>query len=162
MLIPTYNLHQSEEMYISTCFDVEKDVPIMEEIISHVFVDSKKSDLSSYESCIIKINKLEFNKLKKQPKQCELIVTMGEQGARWNDKVYPTEACDVFDVCGAGDTFLAALVYEQLATDSIEKGIQFANHCSRLVVGKFGTYALTTQDVEDIRNKGEDQNEVCT
>ena len=128
----------------------------------NVFVDSKKSDLSSYESCIIKINKLEFNKLKKQPKQCELIVTMGEQGARWNDKVYPTEACDVFDVCGAGDTFLAALVYEQLATDSIEKGIQFANHCSRLVVGKFGTYALTTQDVEDIRNKGEDQNEVCT
>jgi len=122
----------------------------------NVFVDSKKCDLSAYENCIIKINKLEFNKLKKQPAQCELIVTMGDLGARWNGNTYPTEACDVFDVCGAGDTFLAALVYEQLATQSIEKGIQFANHCSRLVVGKFGTYALTSEDVENIRHKGED------
>ena len=110
----------------------------------------------------IKINKLEFNKLKKQPKQCELIVTMGEQGARWNDNTYPTEACDVFDVCGAGDTFLAALVYEQLATSSIEKGIQFANHCSRLVVGKFGTYTLTTEDVKKIRDQGGKSDEVCS
>ena len=122
----------------------------------NVFVDSKKCDISPYENCIIKINKLEFNKLKKQPAQCELIVTMGDLGARWNDKIYPTEACDVFDVCGAGDTFLAALVYEQLATQSIEKGIQFANHCSRLVVGKFGTYTLSADDVKNIRYKGED------
>ena len=122
----------------------------------NVFVDSKKCDLSAYENCIIKINKLEFNKLKKSPTQCELIVTMGDLGARWNGNTYPTEACDVFDVCGAGDTFLAALVYEQLVTKSIEKGIQFANHCSRLVVGKFGTYALTSEDVKNIRHKGED------
>jgi bifunctional ADP-heptose synthase (sugar kinase/adenylyltransferase) len=122
----------------------------------NVFVDSKKCDISPYENCIIKINKLEFNKLKKQPTQCELIVTMGDLGARWNGKTYPTEACDVFDVCGAGDTFLAALVYEQLTTQSIEKGIQFANHCSRLVVGKFGTYTLTSEDVENIRHKGKD------
>ena len=128
----------------------------------NVFVDSKKCDLSAYKNCIIKINKLEFNKLKEQPEQCELIITMGEQGARWNRNTYPTEACDVFDVCGAGDTFLAALVYEQLETKSIEKGIQFANHCSRLVVGKFGTYTLTSEDVKNIRDKGENQNEVCT
>ena len=145
---------------------VEKD--IIQSVIAkaavtkiNVFVDSKKCDLSAYENCIIKINNLEFSKLKKRPRQCELIVTLGDLGARWNDTVYPTEACDVFDVCGAGDTFLAALVSEQLITKSIEKGIQFANRCSRLVIGKFGTYTLTAEDVEGIRNKGEDQNEVC-
>ena len=114
-------------------------------------MDSKKSDLSAYNQCIIKINKLEYNKLRKQPDDCELIVTMGSKGALWNNNTYPTEPCDVFDVCGAGDTFLAAMVFEHLNTNSIEKAIQFANKCSRLVVGKFGTYTLTPEDVESLR-----------
>ena len=117
----------------------------------NVFVYSKKSDLSAYNQCIIKINKLEYNKLRKQPNDCELIVTMGSKGALWNNNTYPTEPCDVFDVCGAGDTFLAAMVFEHLNTNSIEKAIQFANKCSRLVVGKFGTYTLTPEDVESLR-----------
>ena len=119
-----------------------------------VYVDSKKSDLSCYEGCIIKINKLEFEKTKKFPKNHELIVTVGKLGARWRETTYSTEECDVFDVCGAGDTFLASFVYEKIITDSIEQGIIFANKCSRLVVGKFGTYNLTPEDVKGLRKNG--------
>jgi D-beta-D-heptose 7-phosphate kinase/D-beta-D-heptose 1-phosphate adenosyltransferase len=116
-----------------------------------VYVDSKKSDLSYYKQCIIKINRIEYENLKKVSDDCELIVTTGKHGARWNNKVYPTEECDVFDVCGAGDTFLASFVFQHLLAKSIEEAIQFANKCSRLVVGKFGTYTLTSEDVENLR-----------
>jgi len=117
-----------------------------------VFVDSKKNDLSLFEDCIIKINQIEHNKVKKFPKKYQLIVTSGEKGASWNNKTFPTERCDVFDVCGAGDTFMAALVSEYLKTRSFEKSIKFANKCSRLVVQKFGTYTLTKEDVDGIRS----------
>jgi len=119
----------------------------------HVYVDSKKSDLSCYKQCIIKINRIEYENLKREPDDCELIVTIGKDGALWNNDTYPTEECDVFDVCGAGDTFLSALVYEHFRSNSIEKAIQFANKCSRLVVGKFGTYTLTAENVKELTNE---------
>jgi sugar/nucleoside kinase (ribokinase family) len=57
----------------------------------------------------------------------------------------------VFDVSGAGDTFLAALVAEYLKTKSLEKAIDFANKCSRIVVQRFGTYSITEEDVRSLR-----------
>jgi len=116
----------------------------------HIFVDSKKDDLSSFEECILKINQAEYNKAKNFPEKYELIITTGKDGATWNDKVYSTKHCDIFDVCGAGDTFLAALVFEYLATESFEKAIEFANKCSRVVVQKFGTHTLTKEDISDV------------
>jgi D-beta-D-heptose 7-phosphate kinase/D-beta-D-heptose 1-phosphate adenosyltransferase len=117
----------------------------------NVFVDSKKNDLSIFENCIIKINQAEYSKVNKYPKKYELIITSGEKGAIWNDKIFPTERCDVFDVCGAGDTFMAALVSEYLKTKSFDKSIEFANKCSRIVVQKFGTYTLKSEDIDDLR-----------
>ena len=116
-----------------------------------VFVDSKKSDLSEFENCILKINKLENSKVKEFPNNYELVVTHGKNGAMWNNKLFPTKACDVFDVCGAGDTFLAALASEYLKTKSFEKSIIFANRCSKIAVQKFGTYVLTKRDINDLR-----------
>ncbi len=57
----------------------------------------------------------------------------------------------MFDVCGAGDTFMAALVFEYLHTKCFEKSIDFANKCARLAVQKFGTYTLTKKDIDDLR-----------
>lgn len=116
-----------------------------------VFVDSKKTDLSIFEDCIIKINQLEYDKAKVFPDNCQLIVTKGDEGALWNNKTFPTQRCDVFDVCGAGDTFMAALVFEYLHTKCFEKSIDFANKCARLAVQKFGTYTLTKKDIDDLR-----------
>ena len=46
---------------------------------------------------------------------------------------------EIKDTSGAGDTFLAGLVYEYLASSDIGKAIEFANKCATQVVQKKGT-----------------------
>jgi D-glycero-beta-D-manno-heptose-7-phosphate kinase len=115
-----------------------------------LFVDSKKKDLSCFEGAILKINEKEFRETVRYPIKYELVVTLGAAGARWNGVQFGTKPCEVFDVSGAGDTFLAALVAEYLKTKSLEKAIDFANKCSRIVVQRFGTYSITEEDVRNL------------
>jgi len=113
-----------------------------------IFVDSKKRDLSSFEGCIIKINQNEFNLVTKFPKKCDLIVTLGKDGARYDNKIYPVTPTEVHDVCGAGDVFLASFVHKYLETDgNIEKSIFFANKCAAISVGHFGTYTINPKEI---------------
>jgi D-beta-D-heptose 7-phosphate kinase/D-beta-D-heptose 1-phosphate adenosyltransferase len=113
-----------------------------------LFVDSKKRDLRCFDGAIIKINKRESELVTHYPVTYDLIVTLGPSGAEWRNRVYPTTECEVFDVSGAGDTFLAACAYEYLRTTEMEKAIGFANKCSRIVVQKFGTYCLQEKDLK--------------
>jgi len=113
-----------------------------------LFVDSKKRDLRCFDGAILKINKREFELVTHYPITYDLIVTLGAAGAEWRNKIYPTTECEVFDVSGAGDTFLAACVYEYLRAADMEKAILFANKCSRIVVQKFGTYSLQKKDIQ--------------
>ena len=53
---------------------------------------------------------------------------------------------------GAGDTFLAALVYFHLLYGKIEEAIPFANKAAAIAVQNFGTYVLTEEDVKNIRD----------
>ena len=114
-----------------------------------IFIDTKKRDLARFECCFIKINSLEFENAKSFPEGVPsgLIVTMGKQGARYNDVIYPAPPVEVFDVCGAGDTFLAALTYGYLETNSIEKAIKFANVASSITVQHEGVYAPTLGEI---------------
>ena len=112
-----------------------------------IFVDSKKPDLSIFENCIIKINESENLKIKKYPSSCELVVTLGERGACWKNNIYPTESVEVFDVCGAGDTFFASFAAAYLLGDSIPAAIKFANRCATITVQKLGTYAPTLEEL---------------
>ena len=114
-----------------------------------LFVDSKKKDLSCYENAYLKINQKESSEVKKFPLSCELIITLGALGAKWNGQTFKTAPCEVFDVSGAGDTFLAAMVVEYLKTKSLAMAIEFANQCARIVVQKFGTYVIQKEDLED-------------
>jgi len=114
-----------------------------------VFVDSKKQDLTCFKNCIIKINESEAHKAIIDPTQ-EVVVTLGASGARWKDSIYKTEKVDVFDVCGAGDVFLASLVYGYLKHGDMSKAINIANKCASLSVTKMGTYVLTTEDINDL------------
>jgi len=116
-----------------------------------LFVDSKKKDLTCYRNCFIKINEKERDELHSHSSTAELIVTLGARGAKWKDTEYPTEECEVFDVSGAGDTFLAALVFKYLELRSMPVALKFANECARIVVQKFGTYCLKKEDLDDIR-----------
>lgn len=107
-----------------------------------VFVDSKKHDLSCFRNCIIKINKSENDLVTSLPSAHELIVTLGEDGAIWKGNHYPTNKSKLYDVCGAGDTFLAALTFEYLRTATLEKAIVYANKCAGISVTHFGNFIL--------------------
>jgi len=113
-----------------------------------VFIDSKKTILP-LENAYIKINEDEYKKLKE--KECSnLIVTKGSKGADYRGINYPGIQVGVFDVCGAGDTFLATLVYFYLLYGTIEKAIPYANKAAAIAVTHFGTYVLTKRDIYEI------------
>lgn len=126
----------------------EKLFEIAERASCSVFLDTKKTSLPDTANCYIKINETEYNNLKNFPQN--LIVTLGEKGARFKNVLYPANKATVFDVVGAGDTFLAALVYFYLSTGSVEKAIPFANKASAIAVQHTGTYVLTMEDIEEI------------
>ena len=112
-----------------------------------VFIDSKKTTLPG--DAYIKINEEEFKKITHYNPET-LIVTKGGKGAEYKGKLYEGEKVKVYDVVGAGDTFLSALVYFYLLCGTIEKAIPYANKASAIAVQNFGTYVLTEKDVKDL------------
>ena len=118
-----------------------------------IFVDSKKKDLSCFYNCYLKINNNEYYNLKSYNKNnCELIVTQGKLGATYKSKIYPADKVEVYDVCGAGDVFLAGLVYGFSKRKNIIHGIKTANKLASISVSKFGTYVLTKDDISKLKN----------
>ena len=113
-----------------------------------VFVDSKKKDLSMFDGFYVKVNEDEYNS--RTTDTFRTIVTLGARGAMYKDKIYPTPQVEMHDVCGAGDTFLAALVYKYLQNKSIEQAIEFANKAASISVQHLGVYALTKEDIDAI------------
>ena len=116
------------------------------------FVDSKKKDLSCFDGAIIKINEKEMKEAKRYPAEYDLIITLGARGARYGGLIVPTIQTKVFDVCGAGDTFFAALITEYLNTENILSSIIFANRCAAVTVKKIGTGPVTRKEVKEIKN----------
>tara|TARA_B110000196_G_scaffold133293_1_gene115482 strand:+ start:1216 stop:1968 length:753 start_codon:yes stop_codon:yes gene_type:complete len=107
------------------------------------FLDTKKT-LGDYVDKItfIKINDVEYkyNKDTLSPYWSEkMIITRGSGGAEYGKMTYPVEEVVVKDTSGAGDTFLAGLVYQYLITKNIHKSIIYANKCATQVVQKKGT-----------------------
>lgn len=112
-----------------------------------VFIDTKKRDLTGFHG-IIKLNDLEHSLVTKFPESSfELVVTQGAKGALWRGTSYPSENVQMFDVCGAGDTFMAGLVAFYTQTYDIEASIKFANKCAAVAVKHFGTYAIKCNDL---------------
>ena len=118
-----------------------------------IFVDTKKKKLpTQYNNIVYKINKKEFELLDPDhiPRGENMIVTHGANGALWNKKQFTVPITRVFDVTGAGDTFLAALVWYYIQLPSMEEAIAFANRCAAVAVQNPGTYTLTMDDVDTI------------
>ena len=117
-----------------------------------VFIDTKKSDLIRFNGCVVKINETEYKNKISVPEN--LIVTLGSDGAmhkhKYQEAIYPTKKVEVTDVCGAGDTFLAALTFEHLRSNNFNKSISFANQCSAITVQHRGVYSLTSTDIDSI------------
>lgn len=120
---------------------------IGEYFVVPIFVDTKKKDLARIKNCFVKINEAERNRSSSLCDPKKLIVTLGSKGAIYRDTVYPGNVVEVTDVCGAGDTFLAALTYFTLLTGSIETAIPYANRASSISVQHLGTYAPTLKEI---------------
>ena len=81
-----------------------------------------------------------------------LAITLGNEGLALlnNDNegcVYPAQDREVFDVSGAGDTALAALVVAFCLKMPMEVAATFANMASGIVVGKVGTAAVSLEEL---------------
>ena len=129
---------------------------------SLTFLDTKK-ELDDFASDIkfIKINEVELdhsigylhdNAALFSPK---IITTLGSKGAQYNGVKYPVDKVDVRDTSGAGDTFMAGLVYAYLTpnikdsyTRMIE-AIKFANRCSTQIVQKKGTAKVNLKELNN-------------
>ena len=129
--------------------DVQKICELVGWFEGPVFIDSKKTVLPT-QGCFVKINQTEQKLLSGD--YSNLIVTKGAGGADYDGVNYPAEKTKIVDVVGAGDTFLAALVYFYLVYARIEKAIPYANKAASIAVQNFGTYVLTEENVQDLRD----------
>jgi D-beta-D-heptose 7-phosphate kinase/D-beta-D-heptose 1-phosphate adenosyltransferase len=64
-------------------------------------------------------------------------------------KVIRTTAREVYDVSGAGDTALSALVLALISGASLNEAAHFANAAAGVVVGKLGTATVTLEEIAD-------------
>ena len=110
-----------------------------------IFIDTKKTDLARFEGAIVKINSSENSLARTFP--TELIVTTGKQGAQYKGRQFPAVDIDVVDVCGAGDTFLAALVYGYLIERVMSTAITFAVQAGAVTVQHMGVYAPAFEEI---------------
>ena len=81
-----------------------------------------------------------------------LLVTLGEQGmllCQSGHKPFhiPTQAQEVFDVSGAGDTVIASFTLAIAAGATPIEAAIISNHAAGVVVGKVGTATVTPDEL---------------
>ena len=96
-------------------------------------------------------------KILKQVQIDNLLITCGKDGMVLFGKnkspyTIPSEAKQVYDVSGAGDTVLAVLGLTVAAGASFEKGAVIANTAAGIVVGKIGTATVSIKELESALN----------
>ena len=125
----------------------EKLFEISNSFVGPVFIDTKKTCIP--ENAFIKINESEFKKVTHFIPD-NMIITKGGEGTEYQGKLYPAEKVKVFDVVGAGDTFLAALTYGYIKYGTIDRAIPLANKAAAIAVSHTGTYVLKEEDVKTL------------
>ena len=135
VVISDYNKGFLNEDHLS---DIrKKDHPV-------IFLDSKKTlGLWCEDFDFVKINEHEWKQSEKTYSFSNAIITKGGGGASYKGVEYPVdEKVKVSNVSGAGDTFLAALVFEYLKKHDIISAIRFANNCASKVVQQRGVTTI--------------------
>ena len=151
------DFHLEWQNCINKDFDLEYDAIVISDYdkglltiwdIAHIgktakcptFLDTKKK-LGDWCKDIdfIKINKPEWQS-NTDYKYDNIIITDGKNGATYLETKYPViNEVKVSNVSGAGDTFMAGLVYKYIdCGGSIERAIDFANKCASKVVQERG------------------------
>jgi D-beta-D-heptose 7-phosphate kinase/D-beta-D-heptose 1-phosphate adenosyltransferase len=81
-----------------------------------------------------------------------LIITLGEHGVYVLDEnnrssLIPTKAREVFDVSGAGDTFIAVFTAVFSLTRNWKAAAEAANLASGVAIGKVGTATVSLAEI---------------
>lgn len=81
-----------------------------------------------------------------------LLITLGADGmALFNRncdcKLIPTQAKEVYDVTGAGDTVIAVFALALVSNANTFEAAQMANHAAGIVVGRIGTSTVSSQEL---------------
>ncbi|MFH1080327.1 MAG: D-glycero-beta-D-manno-heptose-7-phosphate kinase [Pseudomonadota bacterium] len=141
-----------------------------------VCVDPKKSDFLLYEGCdIITPNHHEAGRavgvervsrenlievgttLLSRYRYRALLITRGEEGMSLfekNDSIhhtsFPTQAREVFDVTGAGDTAIGVFALCMASGATFKEAAFLANHAAGIVVGKVGTSTVSQAELKRV------------
>ncbi len=136
-----------------------------------VIIDPKTKDFSVYQGAtVVTPNLAEFemvagkclsqNDLELKAKRaCQdfeldaLLVTQGEHGMTLVERAgsvnqLPVKATEVFDVTGAGDTVISVLSAVLGASGTLREAAALANLAAGIVVGKFGTAAISSDELK--------------
>lgn len=84
-----------------------------------------------------------------------LVITRGEDGMAIFEPhqkpfLVPTEAKEVYDVTGAGDTVIGTMALALGAGASIRRATELANHAAGIVVGKVGTATVDQEELTSV------------
>ncbi len=136
-----------------------------------VLVDPKRADFSHYRGAsLITPNRDEFEAVVgpcsddaalverglRLMERCDigaLLITRGEEGMTLleagRDPVHlPTQALEVFDVTGAGDTVIAVMAAALALGKDLRNAMRLANLAAGVVVGKLGTATVTPAELQ--------------
>ena len=162
-----------------------KNIPILireaKKLNKIILIDPKGDDFTKYKSAnIITPNFSEFQRvvgsiknetdLTKKGKELikflkldALLITRGSEGMTLLETLsgkimrsdFPTEAKDVFDVSGAGDTVIASIGAGLAGNFSLSDSIKLANIAAGIVVGKSGTATVSQSEIDPLLNQAE-------
>lgn len=95
-----------------------------------------------------------------------LMITLGPRGVyvytrEGQEQILPTQAREVYDVSGAGDTFITAAVLALAAGADYVEAAQMANYASGVVVGKVGTATCSRGELLAFIRKCEEGGGLC-
>ena len=162
-----------------TLSDVQKLIKIANKFNVPVLVDPKGTDFTRYKGAtIITPNLSEFeavvgeckdeaeivakgSDLLKELDLQAMLVTRSEQGMtllrRDHEEFHlPTQAKEVYDVTGAGDTVIATLALAVAAQSDYPQASALANIAAGIVVGKLGTSTVSEAELQNALATGQE------
>lgn len=154
-----------------TLKNTQEIIRLAKKLEKPVIADPKGSDFSPYQGAtLITPNQSEFeaivgaiksdqalfekgHQLRQTLELDSLLVTRSEKGmalfeTKQEPYLLPTQAREVYDVTGAGDTVVAALAASIAAGLSKVDATQIANLAAGIVVGKLGTATASLQELQ--------------
>ena len=170
--LPNHNIVICSDYGKGSLRQVKRLIELCKENNIPVLVDPKGSDFEKYSGAsLITPNLAEFeavvgvcetedelvekaSSLTEEFNIDALLVTRSEHGMSLMQQGYdpvhiPTQAREVFDVTGAGDTVISTLAASLGAGVSIERAMVLSNLAAGVVVGKSGTASVSLSELEN-------------